>query len=278
MLSIIVPVYNEENSIVGFHRQLTDTMAAQAVECEIVYVNDGSTDGSAEILKGLGGCRVITHAGNRGYGAAIKSGIMHSTMEWIAIIDCDGTYSVDDLVKLLSHKDENDMIVGQRPREKGLRRISKGILTAIASYAVSYTIPDLNSGLRLLRRKVSDRLIHMLPNGFSLTSTITLGALYVPFRVAYVPIGYKKRVGKSKIRPLDAMVNFTLLIFRMIILFNPLRFFLPVFFTMMGGGLAFLVRDIINQNIAQTSLLLITNSFIVLAVGLLAEAIVYKNP
>ena len=76
---------------------------------------------------------------------------------------------------------------------------------------------------------------------------------------------------------MDAMVNFTLLIFRMIILFNPLKFFLPLFFTMMGGGLIFLIRDIANRNIAQTSLLLITNSFIVLAIGLLAEAIACRK-
>lgn len=275
-LTVIVPVHNEEEALPAFHGALRRALSEERLEARVLYVNDGSTDGTGRALSDLG-AEVITLDRNLGYGGAIKTGILHAETEYLAIIDADGTYLPEDIPRLFREMSACDMAVGQRPRERGLRRLAKGFLQSIASYAVDYPIPDINSGLRVFRRSLARELFRMLPNGFSLTSTITLGALYTPYRVRYVPIEYRGRIGKSKIKKVRALMNFTMLILRTMVLFNPLKFFLPasVFLGILGGG--FLVRDFLAQDLAQGSILLIVNAFILFAIGLLAEAIRCRN-
>lgn len=275
-LTVIVPVHNEEEALPAFHGALRRALSEGRLEARVLYVNDGSTDGTGRALSELG-AEVITLDRNLGYGGAIKTGILHADTEYLAIIDADGTYLPEDIPRLFREMPACDMAVGQRPRERGLRRLAKGFLQSIASYAVDYPIPDINSGLRVFRRALARDLFRMLPNGFSLTSTITLGALYTPYRVRYVPIEYRSRIGKSKIKKVRALMNFTMLILRTMVLFNPLKFFLPasVFLGILGGG--FLVRDFLAQDLAQGSILLLVNAFILFAIGLLAEAIRCRN-
>jgi glycosyltransferase involved in cell wall biosynthesis len=276
MLTIIVPVFDEEKTIENFHRHITKVMDGSAIPYTILYVDDGSRDGTRIALERLG-APFIFHDRNMGYGAAIKSGIMNSTGDLVAIIDCDNTYDPAEIPKLYAEMISCDMAVGRRPRKHGIRNWSKAFLCAFASYAVSYPIPDLNSGLRIFKREIALRLFKTLPNGFSLTSTITLGALYTPYRVRFVPISYGSRTGHSKIRPLDAFVNFIMLIVRTIILFNPLKFFLPVACLFGVVGIGFLIRDLFEHDVAQASLLMIINAVILLTIGLLAEAIRCKD-
>jgi glycosyltransferase involved in cell wall biosynthesis len=272
-LCVIVPVFNEENSVATFHAGLTSALSEAHIKYEIIYVNDGSTDSSAKQLARINNVMVLSHDRNRGYGAAIKTGLRYAKTNTIAIIDCDGTYSTNDLAKLYQHMNDCDMVIGVRPQKNNLNSFSKRILRSIASYAVDYPIPDLNSGLRIFKREVSEQLFSMLPNGFSLTSTMTLGGLYNPFRVRFIPIEYNQRTGKSKIKPMKAFFGFTMLIFRTMVLFNPLKFFLPPAGLFALIGLGFLIRDIIALDIAQTSVLMLVNAFLCLAIGLLAEAI-----
>jgi glycosyltransferase involved in cell wall biosynthesis len=274
--TVIVPVYNEEKSIASFHARLSQALADGGVPYTILYINDGSTDSSAVLLKQTGAA-VVTHDFNRGYGAAIKTGLRYAKTDFIAIIDCDGTYSPDDLPRLYTGALGCDMVVGARPMQRGINPLSKKILTAIATYAVDCPIPDLNSGLRVFRREMAMQFFSMFPNGFSFTSTITLAALYTPMLVRFMPISYRKRTGKSKIRPVSAFFGFTMLIFRTMILFNPLKFFLPPAGLFAAIGAAFLVRDIIAHDIAQSSVLMLVNAFILLAIGLLAEAIRHRQ-
>lgn len=275
-LTIIVPVHNEEDALSSFHLAMGTALKDGEMSTRILYVNDGSTDGSARVLAGLG-ADFITLDRNLGYGGAIKTGILNSESEYVAIIDADGTYLPDDIPRLFKEMKTCDMVVGQRPKERGLRRVAKGFLQSIASYAVDYSIPDINSGLRIFRRKLAMELFRMLPNGFSLTSTITLGALYTPYRVRYIPIEYLQRTGRSKIKKIRALFNFTMLILRTMVLFNPLKFFLPASGFLMMVGLGFLTRDLLVSDIAQGSILLIVNAFILFAIGLLAEAIRCRN-
>lgn len=276
LLSIIVPVYNEEKAIKPFYEKLVKTMSESDIKYELIYVNDGSTDGSGKILDDLD-VRVFHFKKNIGYGGALKYGIRQAKGEFIAIIDCDGTYEPEDIVKLYPEMQDCEMVVGQRPKDKGLRFLVKGFLNHFASYAATYPIPDLNSGLRIFRRDMALELSHILPNGFSFTSTITLGALYIPLRVKYIPITYNDRTGSSKIKPFRAFGGFLVLIIRTIILFNPLKFFLPAAAFMGFFGIIFLIRDIFARNLAQSSLLMLVNAFILLAIGLLAEAIRTKK-
>lgn len=271
-LTVIVPVHNEVEALRPFDAAMRAALASGGVSGRILYVDDGSTDGSGKVLEELR-AEVITLDLNRGYGAAIKTGILHSDTPWLAIIDADGTYLAEDIPRLFKETRTCDMVVGRRPREKGLRLLAKGFLQGIASYAVDYPIPDINSGLRIFSSKLARDLFRLLPNGFSLTSTITLGALYTPYRVRYIPIEYGMRTGKSKIKKVRALFNFTMLILRTIVLFNPLKFFLPASAVLGAMGLAFLVRDLMAEDIAQGSILLLVNALILFAIGLLAEAI-----
>ena len=125
MLTIIVPVYNEERAIGPFHHHLIDAMKTGSVACEILYVNDGSTDATAAVLDGLG-ANVLHFDRNRGYGAALKAGIARCVSEFVAIIDCDGTYDPRDIPKLFNALENNDMVIGCRPRSWGLRTIPNG--------------------------------------------------------------------------------------------------------------------------------------------------------
>ena len=275
-LTIIIPVHNEEEALRSFHAALSAALQVSGLSARMLYVNDSSTDGSALVLANLG-ADFISLDRNLGYGGAIKTGILNSESEFLAIIDADGTYLPEDIPRLFNEMATCDMVVGQRPREKGLRLLAKGFLQSIASYAVDFPIPDINSGLRIFRRKVAQDLFRMLPNGFSLTSTITLGALYTPYRVRYVPIKYLPRTGHSKIKKVSALFNFTMLILRTMVLFNPLKFFLPASSFLLLLGLGFLVRDILADDIAQGSILLLVNAFILFAIGLLAEAIRCRN-
>lgn len=271
-LTVIVPVHNEEQALRPFDAAMRAALREGGVPGRILYVNDGSTDGSAAVLEELR-AEVITLDLNRGYGAAIKTGILHAETEYLAIIDADGTYLPEDIPRLFREMRTCDMVVGRRPRERGLRRLAKGFLQGIASYAVDYPIPDINSGLRIFSRKLARDLFRLLPNGFSLTSTITLGALYTPYRVRYVPVEYRLRTGRSKIKKIRALFNFTMLILRTMVLFNPLKFFLPASAILGATGTGFLVRDLLASDIAQGSILLLVNALILFAIGLLAEAI-----
>jgi glycosyltransferase involved in cell wall biosynthesis len=208
-----------------------------------------------------------------GYGAALKLGIRHAITPNIAIIDCDGTYNPTDLIMLYRQKGQCDMVVGQRPKKLGLNNLAKFFLRSFSAYAAGVSIPDLNSGLRIFKKDLADSLLHILPNGFSLTSTLTLGALSLPAMIRYIPISYSNRIGHSKIVPLKHFWSFILLILRTLILFNPLKFFLPssALFALIGIG--FLIRDFLSRNLAQGTILMLVNAFILLAIGLLAEAI-----
>jgi glycosyltransferase involved in cell wall biosynthesis len=275
-LTVVVPVHNEEEALPAFDRALRRALEAGGMEARVLYVDDGSTDGTAQVLRNLG-VEVIGLDRNMGYGAAIKTGILNSDSEFLAIIDADGTYLPEDLARLYREMPTCDMAVGRRPREKGMRRLAKGFLQAIASYAVDYKIPDINSGIRIFRRTLARDLFRLLPNGFSLTSTITMGALYTPYRVRYIPVEYRVRTGRSKIKKVRALFNFTMLILRTMVLFNPLKFFLPASGFFFAMGAVFLVRDLLAEDIAQGSLLMIVNAFILFAIGLLAEAIRCRN-
>ena len=153
-LTVIVPVHNEENALRDFDKAMRAALSDGRLAGRILYVNDGSTDGSGKVLEELQ-AEVITLDLNRGYGAAIKTGILHAETEWLAIIDADGTYLASDIPRLFKETRTCDMVVGRRPREKGLRLLAKGFLQAIASYAVDYPIPDINSGLRIFSRKLA---------------------------------------------------------------------------------------------------------------------------
>jgi hypothetical protein len=151
-----------------------------------------------------------------------------------------------------------------------IRRPGKWLLNGFASYLVGRRIPDLNSGLRVMRREAVLRYLHLLPDGFSFTSTITMALLANGHHVVYEPIEYTKRVGRSKIRP-KHFFSFMLLVVRAIVLFNPLKVFLPLGTVLFLIGVAKLVQDFVRWNLSETAVMAFLAAIIVWAVGLLAD-------
>jgi len=228
-VSILIPAYNEEGAIT----ETVEIIKKQAVhfkDLEIVVINDGSKDRTGEIARGLD-VTLIEHPVNRGYGAALKTGLQHAKFEYILIADADGTYPLEDIPKLCADATNYDMVVGARTgaivQIPMLRRPAKWMITKLAEYLSKQEIPDLNSGLRVFRKDVALRFLTLYPDGFSFTTTITLSMLTNHYRVKFVPINYLRRVGKSSIHPIKDTINFTILIIRICAYFNPLNVFVP---------------------------------------------------
>jgi glycosyltransferase involved in cell wall biosynthesis len=254
-------------------RSVRRVMKETGWEFEIIVVDDGSVDDTAKAAAAAG-VRVIRHPTNRGYGAALKRGIAAAQYDWILITDADGTYPAESIPSLLALAPDNDMAVGSRTGESVAipleRRPAKWFLRKLASYLAGQDLPDLNSGLRLMRKDLVMRYAYLLPPGFSFTTTITLAATCNENSVAYVPINYLQRLGKSKIRPRHAY-DFTLLILRVIVFFNPLKVFIPLGAFLFLLGLGKFVYDVVRGNLSESAVFFLLAALIIWCVGLLAD-------
>ena len=273
-VTVVIPAFNEAAHVADQARAVDRVMRDSGWTYEIIVVDDGSTDGTAEAASAAGVGRVVRRAQNRGYGAALKLGVRLARHDWILITDADGTYPVEAIPALLAESSANSMVVGSRTGETVrvplARRPAKWFLNHLASYLAGRHLPDINSGLRLMRKALINRYEHLLPDGFSFTTTITLSAACNAHPLAYVPIDYHARLGESKIRPRHAY-DFTLLIIRTMVFFNPLKVFLPLGAVMAVGALAKLAYDITRDNLSETAVLGALGALIVWAVGLLAD-------
>jgi glycosyltransferase involved in cell wall biosynthesis len=277
-VSIIIPAYNEENGIIDVINEIETLLVEKKINNEIIIVDDGSTDKTKEKVSSTN-ARLIEHQQNRGYGAALKTGIKASIYDQIAIIDADGTYPVNYLIELIDNKKNYDMVVGARTGKNVsiplIRRPAKWALNKLANFLTNYKIPDLNSGLRLFKKNSLLKFLHILPDGFSFTTTITIAMITNNFNVKYIPIDYEKRIGKSKIRPIYDTLNFISLITRMVIYFKPLRVLMPIGLTLLTIDLVKIIYDIQNYDwhIATSTILLGIIAFNTIILALVADMI-----
>jgi len=276
-VAVIIPAYNEAAGI----GPVLDRLAALDLPLEIIVVDDGSVDGTAEAAK-RERVRLVCHRRNRGYGAALKSGIKASYRPWVLFLDADGTYPVEAIPAFLQAGAAAPMTVGWRSQAAAvvpiLRMTAKRLLTRYAEYLVDEEIPDLNSGMRLVQRELVLRILRLLPNGFSFTSTLTLAALRDGEQIAYLEIPYARRMGKSKIRPVRDTFNFIVLITRSGALFNPLRVFLPVSGALFVVAALVLAHDVfILRNVTDSSTLFFLTSLQTAMLGILADVIAARG-
>jgi glycosyltransferase involved in cell wall biosynthesis len=284
-LSVIIPVYNEENNIKITITKVHEVLEKSAIkEYEIIAVDDGSTDNTTVVLKeSTLNCHLVTHEQNKGYGAALKSGIRKSKYDIIAITDADGTYPIKDIPKLYNRMNDCDMVVGARTGKKVkiplIRRPAKWLLAKLANYLAETKIPDLNSGLRLFRKVDVYRLWGILPRGFSFTTTLTLAMLTNDMQVKFIPIDYMKRKGKSKIRPIRDTLNFIQLIVRTVLYFNPLKIFVPIALLLFLLSLGvFVYSSFAMDRILDTTVsILFVASIQMLSIGMIADIIDKRN-
>ena len=273
-VSIVIPAFNEEGAIAEEVAGVRRVMDATGWRYEVVVVDDGSTDKTGEIAGQLP-VRLFRSPQNRGYGASLKRGIAEAQAPLVIITDADGTYPPEELPRLLERAQEFDMVVGARTGEDvsvpQLRRPARWFLRTLAGFLAGQKIPDLNSGMRLMRRDHVMSYARILPSGFSFTTTITLALVCNEFRVGYVPINYRKRIGSSKIRPIHAY-HFLILILRAIVLFNPLKVFLPTGALLFLLGFSKFVFDMCyKQKISESAVIGFLGAILIWAFGLLAD-------
>ena len=279
--TVIVPVYNEEEALAEAIVELRRTLASEE-NYELIVVNDGSTDRSAEILSALSATDreliVADHDSNSGYGSALKTGIRLAKADLIVITDADGTYPNARIGELVSLMDRYEMVVGSRTANDAeyplIRKIPKLFLKAYASWIAGRDIPDLNSGMRVFRRDLAERFLHMLPDSFSFTTTITLAHLTNRYRVHFLPIGCKVRKGRSKIKPIRDTMRFVQLIARMGMYFAPLRVLSPFIILMLIAFLLSLGYDVlVLRNLTDKTIMFLLFGMTTALFALLADMI-----
>lgn len=295
-VSVVVPAFNEAQSVKQTIQSVREVLDKSGITGEIVLVDDGSSDDTAELAESAG-AKVLRHRSNLGYGASLKTGIRNSSFDTVVITDADGTYPIDMIPELIQkmEKSSADMVVGARTGAEVavplIRKPFKWIVRRLAQYIVERPIPDLNSGLRVFRKDMALRYYNLYPNGFSFTSTITVASMCDNCKVEYVPINYHKRQGKSKIVPVDFFA-FVMLVLRLSVLFKPLRVFVPVSVFCFSIGFLKLIHDVVmgisisNDTgaslmvlpiVSSTAIAFLLASLQILLVGMVAEAMAKRG-
>lgn len=279
-VSIVIPAYNEAAAIGPTIEAIHQMMVQTGLDGEIIIVDDGSKDGTGDAAAASPHVRLFRHPQNKGYGAALKTGIRQARHDVVLITDADGTYPIDMIPHLVQKMEQYDMVVGARTGENVevplVRRPAKYALTRLANYLSGVEIPDLNSGMRAFKRDIVVGYFRLLPSGFSFTTSITLALLTNDYNVFYVPIDYFKRTGQSKIRPIRDTINFFSLVVRVVLSYRPLRVFVPVAIVFLIISSIKVLYDIqaYDFHIATSTVVMLTLTFQTIVLGLIADLVV----
>lgn len=276
-LTLVIPAYNEEAGIGNALEALLPVCASRG--WQVIVVNDGSKDSTAAKVNALlphPNLTLITHKLNRGYGAALKTGIRHAQTEFVATMDSDGQHRIEDLTALADHMQNYDLLIGKRAdrfHSPLWRMPGKWFLQRMSVYLMRRPIPDLNSGMRFFRRDVLLRYLHLFPDGFSFSTTSTLVFMNRGYVVDFMPIKVNKRVGKSTVK-LSTGFDTILLILRLATLLDPLRLFLPISFLLIGISLAWTIPFLVLQEgYSVGALLLLMTGILIFIMALLSDQI-----
>ncbi len=285
-VSIVIPAYNEEAAIGADLDGIKAAMDASPFTYEVIVVDDGSRDRTADEVRKRPWVRLLQHDRNRGTGAARNTGTSSAQAEYVGMTDGDGTYPVKDFPQMFAELIDGNhaMVVGARVKEAGTVRILRGsakwFIRKLACYLTQTNIPDLNSGMRAFRKDLWSNLRHILPNTHSWVSTITIGALANDHSVFFMPIDYFPRKGRSSFHPVRDTYNYLSLVVRTVMYFNPLRIFLPTASVLFAIALIKLVRDFIVYQgfyVPAITLMIFLTAIQIGALGLLADLIVRKT-
>ncbi|ODS63094.1 MAG: glycosyl transferase [Arenimonas sp. SCN 70-307] len=273
-ISIILPAKNEAEGL----RRTLPAIAGVLPEVEVIVVDDGSTDETAEVARAAG-ARVLSSPYSMGNGAAIKRGARAATGEVLVFMDADGQHDPAHIPMLLARLDEGyDMVVGARDGSGQAsvgRGLANGLYNRLASWMTGHEIKDLTSGFRVAKAERFREFLHLLPNGFSYPTTSTMAFFRSAYPVDYVPVDVGRRVGTaSHIRPVRDGLRFLLIIFRIATLFSPLKLFLPasLSFLLAGAG-HYLFTYLTMGRFTNMSALLLSAAVIVFLIGLVSEQI-----
>jgi glycosyltransferase involved in cell wall biosynthesis len=276
LISIVIPAYNEEKAIGETLKDLESTLQPSRHSYEIIVVDDGSKDGTAAEVEKTS-ARLIRHSRNRGYGAALKTGTLAASGGIIVFYDADNQFEAVDIDRIVDELGGSDAVLGNRTTDSFApfsRRGGKKLLAWFANYLMKQKIPDLNCGFRAVRRDVLLRYLHLLPDGFSASTTTTLVLLKENCDVSYMPLVVKKRIGKSTVRPLRDGLDTALLVLRLTTLLDPFRVFGPVSAVLFGLGAIWGFRYILmRRGLSVAALFLLVSAVMIFFFGLLADQV-----
>lgn len=267
-VSVVLPIFEEEASIESLILEIAAVLQAEGYTFEILAVDDGSRDGTLQVLKrlqtGIPGClRIASHLRNKGNGAALRSGIRLARGEIVVCMDADGQHLPREIPRLLACIPPYDLVVGVRTRAyqgAWYRNFANRFYNRLAGWLAQTEILDLTSGFRAVRRQAVLHVLHLLPAGFSAPTTITMSLLKAGYNLHYVPVEVRPRqAGESKIHPIRDGGRFVMIIFKLITLYDPLRIFLPV-----AGSLALLGLAAMAAGIFAAQRLVVPGSAVVL--------------
>ena len=273
-LSIVIPSKDESQSLSSLLPRLRELHP----DAELIVVDDGSRDGTPETARGAGAI-VISNPYSLGNGAAVKAGVRTARGETIVCMDADGQHVPEDIGQLLELKTRGyDMVVGARTGSSQAslgRHAANSLYNFLASWMVGHRIQDLTSGFRAADAGRFREFLHLLPNGFSYPTTITMAFFRAGYRVGYIPIQANRRQGRgSHIKPLRDGVRFLLIIFKIATLYSPLKVFLPISAGFFLLGLGRYVYTYLTFHVfTNMSALLFITSVLVFLIGLVSEQI-----
>jgi glycosyltransferase involved in cell wall biosynthesis len=282
-ITVVLPVFNEAGHLEQEIKRTNAALDASDYTYEIICIDDGSTDGSTELLQEIDDIRLFSFSQNRGTGSSRKYGTLAARGRYVVWTDTDMSYPNDQIPWLVDQIDGYDQVVGARRTEEGtvkfLRKPAKWFIRRLASYLTGVKIPDLNSGLRAMRVEVARQFVHLLPRGFSCVTTITMAFLSNGYSVKYVPIDYARRAGKSKFHWWADTRRYLMQVIRMVLSWNPLKILMPPAGILFLAGGAKVIYDIYDKNwrMGTNTIVILGASFALALLGMVADLMVQLN-
>jgi glycosyltransferase involved in cell wall biosynthesis len=272
-ISVILPAKNEA---AGLAKTLPG-LRLLLPEAEVIVVDDGSTDDTAAVAAAHG-ATVLSNPYSMGNGAAIKRGARAATGDILMFMDADGQHAADAIPRILARIESGyDMAVGARGWDGQAsvgRGLANGLYNRIASWMTGHPVRDLTSGFRAARAAKFREFLHLLPNGFSYPTTITMAFFRSGYAVAYEPIPVAQRIGRSHIRPLRDGLRFLLIIFKIATLYSPVKLFAPTAAGFFAIGMGYYGWTFATTGrFTNMSALLFSAAVIIFLIGLVSEQV-----
>jgi glycosyltransferase involved in cell wall biosynthesis len=286
-VTVVLPCFNEQDHVLLEIARVSEALDASEFSYELLVIDDASTDNTLEVLQKAQAdyprMRLEPFQRNGGTGTARRIGTQIARGEVVVWTDADMSYPnerIPEMVRLLKENPRVDQVVGARTSEEGTHKLlrvpAKWMIRKIAERLINQKIPDLNSGMRAMRREVALPYLRLLPPGFSCVTTITMAFLANQHDIFYMPIDYSKRAGKSKFKFVKDAYRYILQVLRMVMYFNPIKVLLPPALWLIGIGVLKGIYDLISHpfKIAEDTILLFLSGLIIASLALLADLIV----
>jgi glycosyltransferase involved in cell wall biosynthesis len=279
VISVVIPAYNEAEGIATLLEKIVALGYHQLYE--VIVIDDGSSDSTAEIVKKYP-VRLLKHHTNKGYGASLKTGIRKANGQKIIMLDSDGQHDPEYIPQIAELLEDHELVIGERTSDSFQvknRQGGKKLIRIVGEYLFDQKLPDFNSGLRGFDRELIKGMLHMMPNGFSFSTTSTMAFIKEGYSIGTLPIMVTERQGgPSSVKFVRDGSKTMLLLFRIIMLFNPLKIFFPfsVIVTTLGvlwGVYAFLFVG----RFANSATLVTIMGMFLFFIGLIADQIAIMN-